>query len=367
MYEQWSPSWRLVVAKVRIKIMEQLLKAQDAKALVQCMLTSMVTVESNDLSSQKMNIERLHTLKSFLTQTISEISRLISNTNSDEAMEICPADEVLVVVADAQLVEPRGRFSISLSSNGILCQGTQANFFVRWTQISHCACVPNSTSTKKEGEELMAFLFAVPIKYNNKEIKSFLWNLNKSELKKITTKCLEPEMEISGTEHFVVSMLMSKLCGTKVMIPNNLLFQSATLRRPFLKCYRGIQEGSLYPLHHGLIFLRPLLLIPIESIASLTAGRGGGSSSTRYIDLMVSPVTPDTQRSMASFFHFPIALFSWSSVGGNFRREAARIHEHRKGGAACNTGASAFTIALQLVDVLFSASLTRLCLMNRFT
>ena len=353
----------VIDVKFLSKVMEELLKSQDAKAFVQCMLTSMATVESNDFSSQKTTIERLHTVKSFLTQTISEISRLISITISDEAMEICPSDDVLVVISDAQLVEPRGRFSISLSSNGILCQGTQANFSVRWTEISHCACVPNSTSTKKEGEELMAFLFSVPIKYNNKEIKSFLWNLNKSELKNITTKCLEAGTEISGTEHFVVSTLVSKLGGTKIMTPNNLLFQSATLRRPFLKCYRGIQEGSLYPLRHGLIFLRPLLLIPIESIASLTAGRGGGSSSTRYIDLMVSPVTPDIQLSTAVFLLYLDASFIVPSTGGNLGREAARIHKHRKGGAARYTGLSSFTISAQLIG---RAALTPLRLTDRF-
>lgn len=79
--------------------------------------------------------------------------------------------------------------------------------------------------------------------------------------------------------------LMSKLTNKKITKPDNALFYGAK-GEPFVRCYRGIQEGLLYLLGTGILFIKPVIFIPIQAIDSVVAGRGG-SANTRYIDLKV--------------------------------------------------------------------------------
>jgi hypothetical protein len=65
------------------------------------------------------------------------------------------------------------------------------------------------------------------------------------------------------------------------------LFQTIAQQKEYLRCYKGIQEGAIYPLENGVVFVKPLLFLPAEEISSLTAGRGGGAGNTRYVDLKV--------------------------------------------------------------------------------
>ncbi|CAN0145774.1 unnamed protein product [Ectocarpus sp. 8 AP-2014] len=54
----------------------------------------------------------------------------------------------------------------------------------------------------------------------------------------------------------------------------------------FVKCYHGVNEGSLFPLNQGLLFMKPGLFLPRSEIQEVVCGRGG-SATTRYVDLVV--------------------------------------------------------------------------------
>ena len=83
----------------------------------------------------------------------------------------------------------------------------------------------------------------------------------------------------------VLQDLVRTCIGRKLCRPSARVFLTSK-GDPFLRCYKGIQEGSLYLLSEGILFLKPIVFIAIEDIASLSAGRGG-SAQTRYIDLQV--------------------------------------------------------------------------------
>lgn len=256
------------------------------KSLVHLMKGCLPVDESNQKSLHNLQ-QQLQTLRLLLSACLTEVGREIAQTEKDEALKVGSGSEAYIVIPDAQWIEPRGRFTASISGEGILLEGKAVNCFIRWHNISHIACVPSNASMKKEGEELMAFLLLEPVKCNNKDMKMFLWNLSKSVVKEISATNPSSSSPISGSEHVVISSLVSTIRKLTIVTPNKDLFQSATKQRPYLKCYKGIQEGALYPLKNGLIFMKPLLFIPTEDIASITAGRGG-SGSTRYIDLLVS-------------------------------------------------------------------------------
>merc|ERR1740117_2749818 len=54
-----------------------------------------------------------------------------------------------------------------------------------------------------------------------------------------------------------------------------------------IRCYFKVNDGLLYPLKAGLLFIqRPILFVPAADIDQLSFGRGG-SCSTKTVDLTV--------------------------------------------------------------------------------
>ena len=155
--------------------------------------------------------------------------------------------EAYIVIPDAQWTEPRGRFAVSISGEGILLEGKAMSSFIPWQNMSHYTCVPNKASIKKEGEELMAFLLSEPVKCNSKDTKTFLWNLSKSVMKEVSAT--------NPSSTSLVTTLIPTLRKMAIVTPNKELFQSVTQQRPYLNSYKNIQEGALYPLKNGVIFL----------------------------------------------------------------------------------------------------------------
>ncbi|KAL7551770.1 hypothetical protein ACHAWF_014974 [Thalassiosira exigua] len=54
---------------------------------------------------------------------------------------------------------------------------------------------------------------------------------------------------------------------------------------PYVSCHRGFHDGALFPLREGLLFFKPPLFVPRSHLASISCGRGSGSS--RYVDMVV--------------------------------------------------------------------------------
>ena len=79
------------------------------------------------------------------------------------------------------------------------------------------------------------------------------------------------------------------------MRPRSDLFETVATNdaKPFLRCHRGTQEGAIYPLECGVVFIKPTLFLPADEIASINAGRGGGSGQTRFVDLIIETVNDD--------------------------------------------------------------------------
>lgn len=61
---------------------------------------------------------------------------------------------------------------------------------------------------------------------------------------------------------------------------------STTEGMPFVKCYNGVHDGTLFPMEQGLLFYKPPLFIPRSNLESIACGRGADASS-RYVDLTI--------------------------------------------------------------------------------
>lgn len=225
--------------------MDEAIKRQDVKSLVQ-LTKDHIIVEKNEglaFTPAEINIKKLISLKSLFTLSITEINSLISQAAKIEVIKEGSSSQTNLTIPDAALIEPRGRFAVTLSPKGMLLEGKQINCFIPWKSISHISCIPSNVSTKKEGEELLAFLLSEPVKCNNKEMKTVLWNLSKAQHKEITGVDMS-ENSVIGTEHYVVSSLVSLLTKQNIVIPDRQLFQSMSESisgsKPYLKCYKGI-------------------------------------------------------------------------------------------------------------------------------
>jgi Histone chaperone Rttp106-like len=71
---------------------------------------------------------------------------------------------------------------------------------------------------------------------------------------------------------------------------------STTAGMPYVACYSGVNDGVLFPTKAGLLFYKPVQFIPRSQLTSIACGRGGGSgggsTSTRYVDLRLTVERP---------------------------------------------------------------------------
>lgn len=281
--------------------MEAAVLGNDAQALVNT-LTNCINNSNNDviiiddnndnnneINNVNDNIDRMHQLKELLQKSITIITKncndMIKAAASKASASASGESDTYLVLEEAQFVEPRGKFKATISKVGLFLEGKQASLFINWNNFARSACIPSSSTSKKEGEDILVFVLSEPLKMNNKDICNFQWILNKSEKKLINI--VFDSNAINGTEAAIIPKLVRKLTNKSIDVPRPAIFTSKTKDRPYLLCYKGIQEGAVYLMKSGVIFVKPLLYIPFNEIASVSAGRGGTQATTRYVDLII--------------------------------------------------------------------------------
>jgi len=281
--------------------MEAAIASSDAQAFVSILTTYISNTDSNtviidddnkDSGVDTTTLEKLHQLKDLLQKSITIITKNCNDVIKAAATKASSSSssssgeaETFLVLEEAQFVEPRGKFKATINKGGLFLEGKQGNLFINWSNFARSACIPSSSSSKKEGEDILVFVLSEPVKLNNKDISNFQWILNKSD-KKVVNITFDSN-NVSGTEAAIIPKLVRRLTDKSVDIPRPAIFSSKTKDRPYLLCHKGIQEGAVYPMKSGVIFVKPLLYIPFNEIASVSAGRGGTQVTTRYVDLII--------------------------------------------------------------------------------
>jgi hypothetical protein len=274
--------------------MEQVQQALESKDTTN-FLNSLLVVWSKQSETSHDKTSVMSDLKEFLSKSVSALNTRIAaehkkviNLTEDEK------GEMLCEFPDLQLLEPRGRFKVIISTNSLNLEGKSGGGNIEFHAVKNFIVVQSHTSSKKEGEDLFAMIFNSPIKICGKEMSSVLFNLSKTipKVKKENPDVSEvddsTEKVLTESEQFTIAIKQAILTkGKKVEKSDARLFHTVCNAKPFLRCHKGTQEGAIYPLECGILFIKPLLFIPAEKIASLTAGRGGGSGNTRFVDLKV--------------------------------------------------------------------------------
>ena len=120
--------------------------------------------------------------------------------------------------------------------------------------------------------------------YNGKSVSTLLWCLGKDEGKQYNA--LIDRRSVTGNQSEIASALVYEGWKGEIVRPGKEVFVASNGKNLFVKCNRGVQEGALYLLSSGILFLKPALFLPTGTILSVTAGRAG-CVNTRYIDLKV--------------------------------------------------------------------------------
>jgi hypothetical protein len=271
--------------------MEEAVCGDDAPVLWG-LISSVLEAKESGCTSKVAALTRV---KDLLGGTLKLVNARIGEVVKEDAVIVLDDDMAGVTLGempDAQFLEPRGRFKTKLSSTGLFLEGKSASTFISWSHVAHCAVIPAHQSTKKEGEDIMVIhLCPDQVQFNGKPLKNVLWNMQKAVGKPIsmTNKNEVPPSGPFLHESSLITGLVEHAWGSQVTRPRPDLFTTVAAKdsKPFLRCYKGTQEGAIYPLACGVVFIKPTLFLPAEEIASINAGRGGGSGQTRFVDLMV--------------------------------------------------------------------------------
>ena len=252
------------------------LSKNDVNKFIDIIKVSYANTDNNDIALYEK-------LKLLLNDSLKLLNSRISDAKNKAFLKENSTDITSRVavysINDTSFLEPRGKVNVIIYNSGLNIEGKQTSTFLKWSNISHIVRVPSHTSVKKEGEDILIFRMINPVPFNNKETKHFLWNLSNATSK--TDGTVESETVIFN---------ISQYCGKKIVNINKSIFQTVVQQKCFLRCYKGTQEGALYPMKCGLLFIKPLVFIPNEEIASVSAGRGGGSGNTKYVDFHVSTI-----------------------------------------------------------------------------
>ena len=238
--------------------------------------------------------EALRSVKELLTKSVTLVNNKLTALERETVDLSADASETFTATyPDVQFLEPRGRFTLKIGTSTIVVDGKGGNGSIPVSKITHLCLLPSHTSSKKEGEDYLVVMFSEPIKICGKPMNNLLLNLSKAVPKPKSGEPVPEEgSEAAMTESRRIGLAFKNATGLKVYLPNPRLFTSTSQQRPFLRCHKGVQEGAIYPLACGMVFIKPLIFIGTDDIASFTAGRGGGSGNTRFVDIQVRVCSP---------------------------------------------------------------------------
>jgi hypothetical protein len=242
--------------------------------------------------------DKLTQLKEILSKCTSKVADLISAEAQKSVVDMTTESDVILKITDAQFIEPRGKFEVSFNESCLFLNGNSGACVVNWHQISHIIVLPNPTPSKK-GEKYLFFVLSSPATFKAKKQTILCWSLQNGGS---TLQAQYGPVHFTGNISEVVTGLTEALYSHPICHPNKARFQTSG-GQSYIRCYKGVQEGHLFPLEQGILFFKPSVFIPSDQVASIAAGRGG-SALTRYIDLKV----PSTISSVADCFHFSVQI-----------------------------------------------------------
>ncbi|CAB1112107.1 unnamed protein product [Ectocarpus sp. CCAP 1310/34] len=267
--------------------------------------------KTRPLSASQIHIEQLHSTSLFLSFPAAATATTPANgvpadgntksdvtgttTTTTDSNGGAPSSPPLLTLENVQLLQPRGRFDLVLRKGGVTIAGKAGDVFVSWQNVRHIISLPRPEGFNwgkvldpddPAGSDLIALPLKSPVPFRKSKTSMVLLQPDpKAKHSEVSISVDGVSHQVSGSQGTLVMSALKLLSRVQQVAPDRGLFASRD-GKSFVKCYHGVNEGSLFPLKQGLLFMKPALFLPRADIQEVVCGRGG-SATTRYVDLVV--------------------------------------------------------------------------------
>ena len=245
---------------------------------------------------------------------VTEIVRLIMNDSKPKSAKTTTTssegpsrgEKGICMLPPMSFVAPRGKFDMEFCDDMIVlhkCQKDDLRVVVPYDKVVRVLCVPKQDRYKTKKGHVWVLELSEGAKFRKQTLKYIIFEIVTKQKKDFEQLSVNVS-RAAGNGSIGVGTLLNTLpllCEsliTKLVLPssstNNVLrpsreaFVSCTTNQSAISCYFKVDDGLLYPMKSGLLFLqKPIMFIPRDRIDEIMFGRGG-SSSTRTVDLSVS-------------------------------------------------------------------------------
>ena len=217
-----------------------------------------------------------------------------SSSNSSSGSTPIPSDlgELLFTAENVQLINPRGRFNMSVFAVGVYFVNSKSDAFtITKSSVSSMVTFNKPDLYQKDQSKVKSKMCLITFSENNSSTPTFKAKpLKNVTLQAETKDSVTYSSALTGPAPTVWFSALSKSLSipnsnSTPLTPNPSLYTSAS-GLPFVQCYSKVNEGFLFPMIEGLLFFKPAIFIPRGDLVSIAVGRGGGGGqATQYVDI----------------------------------------------------------------------------------
>ena len=203
-------------------------------------------------------------------------------------------------------VAPRGKFDLEFCDDMIVlhkCQKDDLRVVVPYDKVVRVFCVPKQDRYKTKKGHVWVLELSEGAAFRKQSLKYIMFEIVTKQSKDFEQLSVTVSRAASngsigvGTlsntlpllcESLITKLVLPRCSNKNIFRPSHEVFVSSTTNQSAISCYFKVDDGLLYPMKSGLLFLqKPIMFIPRDGIDEIMFGRGG-SSSTRTVDLSVS-------------------------------------------------------------------------------
>ena len=203
-------------------------------------------------------------------------------------------------------VAPRGKFDMEFCDDMIVLHKHQKDdlrVLVPYNNVVRVLCVPKQDRYKTKKGHVWVLELSEGAKFRKQTLKYIMFEIVTKQKKDFEQLSVDVSRASSngsigvGTlsntlpllcESLITKLVLPSSASSSILRPSRETFVSSTTNQSAIGCYFKVDDGLLYPMKSGLLFLqKPIMFIARDRIDEIMFGRGG-SSSTRTVDLSVT-------------------------------------------------------------------------------
>ena len=206
--------------------------------------------------------------------------------------------------ADATCLQPRGKATLRVGDNAIVVvnpkDGAVKGEFPFSSMKAAFTLPPTEKSQPSEAATLLLAASVTAPKPATKITSKLMQDaFKKASLALTLNDKYSKATPCPGTSGTLATAVSTQLSTLAKVANRSLLkggkdpmsFKSAISSLPYIKATLGASQGNLHLIDIGILFLKPLVFLPCESIASIDCGRAGAGNCSSF-DLVVEMERP---------------------------------------------------------------------------